>query len=165
MKKYNFKRYFFLFSYVFIFSISIVITTIVLHEMGHYYTGKTIGCRDIKIFLFDESNQATYTQMNCKDFSPILMLSGFFFIIPFAIYLAYLKYFPERHFSLIIIGFNFLISSLDIMVFTNIYLISLFLNLLGFIIIILGETLLIDKIIYLSRKGEKYDFGTTTSGL
>lgn len=146
------KIYFLILFYIIVFNIAITSATIVLHELGHFFTGFNFGCKNIKIILLDDSFN-TYTQMNCPESISynLLAISGFFFILPFCIFLLILKNY-EKYYSFIVFGLNLIISLSDIALFSITFL-YLFL-LAGLFLIICGETLLINKyLIYIERIG------------
>src|SRR3989344_2098792 len=144
--KNEFKIYISALLYIIIFNIIVVSSVIALHELGHFYIGQYLGCENIKIVLLDESLK-TYTQMNCSPDMPMpsiyaLMLAGFLFVIPISIALIFMRNY-EKFYSVIAIGFNFLISSSDLSVFPAAF--SYIFPVLGVIFILYGETLLINN--------------------
>ncbi|MFC2143465.1 hypothetical protein ACFLQN_03630 [Candidatus Aenigmatarchaeota archaeon] len=141
-------KYLTLLVYVIVFNISIVVSTVVIHEIGHFSLGAYYGCDDMKIILYDDDNSAVYTQMTCesKENFSVLALGGFLLTIPFALSFLLLKNRPERYFSLIAIGFNLTVSTSDVTVFDTSFL-PLLLIVIGGLSIIIGENLLINKYI------------------
>ena len=147
---YTKSKYLTLFVYVIIFNISIIATTVVIHEMGHFFLGTVYECEDMKIVLYDDQDSSVYTRMICQsnDYLPILTLGGFLFTIPFALVFLILKNRPERYFSLVSFGFNLAVSTSDVALFDVVFLPTLLL-IMGGLAIIIGENLLINKYIEL----------------
>lgn len=157
MKKFTI-AYIQLLLYLIVLNISIVSSILIFHEAGHFLLGDYIGCKNIKIVLFDSSLFDTYTEMNCQMTTPIylLKLGGFLLVVPFSlIFLLFLKGFPENRFFWVIIGFNILISLADLTFFTKDFILMLLFTLIGVILIIIGENLLIDRFLlfYKSKIG------------
>ena len=50
--------------FTFLLSISVVLATLSIHEIGHYITGIMSGCKNIKLVIFS-SDYGTYTEMTC----------------------------------------------------------------------------------------------------
>jgi hypothetical protein len=147
MKKIT-KIYFYLLLYIIALNVSIVLATLLFHEAGHFFIGEYLGCKNIKIVLFDSSIFNTYTEMNCPLAVPVMLLKlgGFLFTVPFALFfLIFLNGFPEKKFYWVILGFNLLISLADLTYFTKAFILILSFTILGTILIIIGENLLIDK--------------------
>jgi hypothetical protein len=105
---------------VIIMALALTTTAVVLHEAGHMVAGALAGCKDIKILLFDASLE-TYTSMQCPGgiSANLISLSGFLLVIPFAI-AVYFQGGYDRFYSLVILGFNFMISGSDLSVLGNI---------------------------------------------
>jgi hypothetical protein len=138
--------------HIIIFNVTLTSATIVFHELGHFYTGSLAGCDNIKIVLLD-SHLSTYTQMNCTTeiSGYLLFFSGFILVIPFAILLFLLKNY-EKYYALVALGFNFIISLSDIVLFSSS--LSIPFIVLGVISVIIGETLLINKyLLFIERMG------------
>jgi len=147
MKKFT-KLYLRLLLYIVILNVSIVSATLLFHEAGHFFIGDYLGCKNIKIIIFDSSLFNTYTEMNCPPSAPLFLLElgGFLFVIPFSLFfLLLLGSFPEKNFFWIILGFNVLISLSDMMVLVKAFIFIFSFTLLGTILIIIGENLLIDR--------------------
>ena len=147
MKKFT-KLYLRLLLYIVILNVSIVSATLLFHEAGHFFIGDYLGCKNIKIIIFDSSLFNTYTEMNCPPSTPLFLLElgGFLFVIPFSLFfLLLLGSFPEKNFFWIILGFNVLISLSDMMVLVKAFIFIFSFTLLGTILIIIGENLLIDR--------------------
>ena len=118
--------------------------TTVIHEGGHYVTGRLLGCSNVEIVLLDEKFE-TYTKMNCDPAIPdyemnMLMLSGLLFIIP----AAALLYIVRRDFflSALLFGFNLVISFSDFASFGTAQYTLFF---AGAAFVIYGETILADR--------------------
>ena len=140
------KIYFSVLFYIIIFNAIMISSTIVFHELGHFVIGSSISCQGMQIVLLDQSFN-TYTKMNCPPEIPdyfiyALMLGGFLIVAPFAFLLSLFKGY-ERHYSLIVIGFNSLISSSDLSIFPKIY--SYLFMIFGVIVVMYGEALLISR--------------------
>lgn len=149
MKKYV-SLYVYLLFYLIALNVSVASATLIFHEAGHFYTGEFLGCKNIKIVLFDSSPFNTYTEMNCPPsvLISLLELGGLLLTIPLSLFfLLFLDGFPEKHFFWIILGFNILISLEDLKYFSQATLFIIPFALLGSLLVIVGENLLIDKII------------------
>jgi len=136
--------------YLIILNVSVVSATLIFHEAGHFFVGEYIGCKNIKIVLFDSSIFNTYTEMNCplNIQLSLLELGGFILVIPFSLsFLLFLDGFPEKKFFWVILGFNLLISLTDLTYFSKAFIFTLLLTIIGIALIIFGENLLIDKFI------------------
>jgi len=142
------------FIYILVINISIVLSTVVLHEAGHAIAGNYLGCSNIKIVIYDTLAASTFTQMSCQSDVPVesLALSGILLIIPYALFFVTLPRIPERYMSIVIIGFNFMLTVSDAMVLTNSPLLPTILVILGSVSVIVGEALFIDKALISYRK-------------
>lgn len=122
----------------------ISLSTIILHELGHFVFGLLINCKDIKVVIFDTKIMSSYTEMECPPNTNILLLglSGSFLTLPVSlIYLFFFKNF-EKYFGLIIFGFNLSLSSFDFQKYLNLPFADIF-SIIGIIIVIYAEYLLI----------------------
>jgi hypothetical protein len=130
--------------YTILFSVSVSLATVVLHEAGHYLSGLLVGCSNIKLVLID-SETGTYTQMNCVNKQPayFALAGAFMLTLPFALSFLLLKGF-ERNFLFVTLGFNLTISMVDIPILF-LQPIALF---LGIASIVFGECLLVDKSLF-----------------
>lgn len=159
MKKIT-KAYLYLLIYLILLNISVVSATLFFHEAGHFFVGDYLGCRNIKIVLFDSSLFNTYTELNCPLNAPLLLLElgGFLFTIPFSLFfLLLLNGFPEKYFFWVILGFNLLISLADLTYFIKAFIFILSFTILGTILVIIGENLLINKfLIFYKNKVGRY---------
>ncbi len=128
-----------------IFALALTTTAVVLHEAGHLVTGWAAGCKDISITLFS-TNLETYTSMQCAQMGgllpDILALSGFLFVVPFAIAL-YLQGGYEKFYSLVVLGFNFMIASADMELIGQIAANATIMA--GAILILVGENMVISR--------------------
>jgi hypothetical protein len=134
--------------YLIALNISVVSATLFFHEAGHFFIGEYLGCKNIKIVLFDSSIFNTYTEMNCPPAAPLLLLElgGFLFTIPLSLFfLLFLNGFPEKNFFWVILGFNLLIGLADLTYFIKAFIFIFSFTILGTILIIIGENLLIDR--------------------
>ncbi len=134
--------------YIMVFTFIIIASTVVLHESGHFLVGNLIGCNDIEIIFLDETFN-TYTKMVCSQGMEnrlylTLYISGLAFILPFALLLYFLKGY-EKYYYLVVLGFNFIISSSDIANFPEIFGYSSII--LGSILLVYGEIMLISSYI------------------
>jgi hypothetical protein len=92
-------------------TIAIATATVALHELGHAAAGSAAGCKDIKINFLDNEFNA-YTEMRCSQgMGQAMAMSGFLLVIPFALALWM---FRAKHYSLVVLGFNLIISYSDI---------------------------------------------------
>jgi hypothetical protein len=145
MKK--FQIFFTALIFTILLNILVCSSTLILHELGHFYLGIKYGCENIKLVLID-SNFGTYTEMRCKNVLPFYFpsLGAFIFVIPFVSLFLLLKNFIEKYLFFIGLGFNISISIADFPAIAT-------LQLLGFSVgvglILYGEILLIDKLLYL----------------
>lgn len=128
-----------------LFNILIVSSTVLLHEAGHFLTGTYADCKHIKLVLFD-STLGTYTEMSCPYEQPqyFPLVGAVLLTTPFALSFTLLKNFPEKNFFWISIGFNFIIAVTDLPTIASLQISSF---VLGLFLIILGEILLIDKLL------------------
>jgi len=72
-------------------------STLLLHELGHFFLGIQAGCKNIKMVLID-SELGTYTEMNCPNEQSFYfsLLGAFIFVLPFLSSFLLLKNFPEK---------------------------------------------------------------------
>jgi len=145
IRKIYFSEFLVLFLYVILVNSMVTSATLLLHELGHYTLGLYEGCEKIKFVLLD-SEQGTYTEMVCPRAESwyFAVLGAFVFVIPYSILFIFLKNFPERHLSMIIIGFNFLIASADFSFFP---IINPIVFCIGVILIIWKEIIFIDNLL------------------
>lgn len=138
--------------HIVIFNVTLTSATIVFHELGHFTAGSMAGCDNIKVVLLD-NHMTTYTQMNCSSTVPsyILFFSGFMLVIPFAIFLFFLKNY-EKFYSLVALGFNLIISISDVVLFSSF--LALPFLILGILFVVIGETFLINRyLLFIERMG------------
>jgi hypothetical protein len=115
-----------------ILGLVVVVSVVVLHEAGHYLAGRAIGCSNVEVVLLDSEYQ-TYTKMNCQNPSNLMFLSGLVLILPLSVVLLFFN----RSYSLIIFGFNLLVSSSDFSYFPVLF--SQFAMITGFLTVMGGE--------------------------
>jgi len=146
-----FKYYATAFIYLLLITILISLSTIVLHELGHFIFSYLVGCQQIKIILsFDNSNISTYTEMACPQSinTFLLGISGFFIVLPISLLFFLISSGGEKYLALIMIGFNFIVSASDFEVYLKLPLSDIITILIGSVIIVVGETLLIEKLVF-----------------
>jgi hypothetical protein len=131
--------------FVLVSNVLIVITTTILHEMGHLFVGILYGCRG-KIIFLDTETLATYSQLICEETNIFISIGSFIFTIPFALLFLLLKP-PERNFFKIIFGLSIFSGSLDISEAFGLPFLFYIPYIIGFIIICYGECILIDNVI------------------
>ena len=157
MKRYRrknfkyFKYYATAFIYLLLVTILVSLSTIVLHELGHFIFSYLVGCQKIKIILsFDNGNISTYTEMACPQSINTFLLgvSGFFILLPISILFFLISKEGEKYLALIMIGFNFIVSASDFEMYLKLPYSDTISILIGSMIIILGEILLIEKSIF-----------------
>jgi hypothetical protein len=139
------KMFFMLLFAAIIFNVLVVSSTLLLHEAGHFLTGLVAGCQNIKLIIFD-SVLGTYTEMNCpsEQSTYFPLMGALVFTLPFSFLLLILSKFPEKNFFWIGLGFNLVISVAD---FPQIVFMQLISFIFGLALIVIGEVLLIDKLI------------------
>jgi len=121
-------------------------STLLLHELGHFFLGAEAGCKNIKLVLLD-SELGTYTEMNCPKEQSFFFasLGAFIFVVPFSLSFLFLKNFPEKNLSWISLGFNFTIGLVD---FPPIIFVQMAGAFFGFLLIGYGEMVLIDDLLF-----------------
>ncbi|MEM5829360.1 MAG: hypothetical protein QW040_00025 [Candidatus Aenigmatarchaeota archaeon] len=134
--------------FVTLFNLLICSSTLLMHEMGHFFLGMGMGCKGIKLVLLD-SELGTYTEMNCpKEHSIFFPVAGaFVLVLPFLFLFLLFKDFLEKNLFWIGVGFNFTIAMVDFP-FTILQFLSFF---FGLCLIIYGEILLIDKLLSIMK--------------
>ena len=144
-----FKLFAKIFLYFLLLTILFSFSTIVLHELGHFIFGLYVGCRPVKIVLFDTSIMTTYTEMECLPTvnMHLLGISGFFVVLPISLLYFLISKGGEKYLALIMIGFNFVISVNDFDIYLKFPFPQVF-AIIGSLLIILGEILLIEKTIF-----------------
>lgn len=122
-------------------------STLLLHELGHFFTGLQAGCESIKLVILD-SELGTYTEMNCPSKQPFYfsIVGAFLFVLPLSFSFLLIKNFPERNLFWVSFGFNLTIGLTD---FPSFFQAPLFI--LGFLLIFRGEMLLIDDLLFLYK--------------
>jgi len=148
MKK-TLKKFFLVFLYIILINIILTLSTISLHELGHFILGSFYGCEKMKVILIDTDIASTftpYTIMSCNQniSEKKLSLGAFLFTIPFGLLFFLLKLKPEKYFGLIIIGFNILISTLDVKKIIDLDILYYLEFIIGVLLIIRGEMLIVD---------------------
>jgi hypothetical protein len=133
-----------------IISASVIFSTLALHEAGHYASGLIAGCKNIRLILFS-SDLGSYTEMSCPQeqsaFFPVI--GAFMLTTPFALSFLLLKKFNERFFIWVSLGFNLIISVIDV---TNLLPLQILIFVLGIVAITFGEALIIDNILLFTRR-------------
>ncbi len=150
MKKNLLREFFF----IALISVSISLATIVVHELGHFFAGISEKCDPMKIILIDSYGMKTYTEMECpetKNLAIKISFGGLFTGTLFALLFYIVPVTQDRYFSLIVLGFNFIISSYDLLSFIG-YVGFSALILLGGFLITLGEVFIIDKKLFGEEK-------------
>ena len=137
--------------YLLLITILISLSTIILHELGHFIFSYLAGCQQIKVILsLEDSNITTYTEMECPQSISMFLLgiSGFFIVLPISILFFLISSGGEKYLALVMIGFNFIVSASDFEVYLKLPLSDIITILIGSVIILIGETLLIEKSIF-----------------
>ena len=137
--------------YTILLNILIISTTVLLHELGHFTSGILADCSAIKLVLIDQS-VGTYTEMSCPHEQAFYfpLLGAFMIVLPFSLLFLLLRKFPEKNLFWICIGFNLIIAIAD---FPPIGALQIFISVMGVCLIVLGEFLLIDKLLLLLVRG------------
>jgi len=122
----------------------IVTATVIIHESGHFAAGTLLGCKDVQVTLFDEHLE-TYTKMSCGSIGQVkfdaIALGGLMFILPISLVLFLLN---KKNYSMIIFGFNLVISSSDYTYFLPSA--AVYASIIaGALTVIYGESLLVDR--------------------
>ena len=108
-----------LFAYLLLLNLALITTAVALHEAGHLAFGSLAGCTGGKIVLADLEQEwaGPYTEMNCPPGTAkaLLGLSGFPFVILFALIFFLLGPSPLRGFGFVLLGFSLVLGSLDIL--------------------------------------------------
>jgi hypothetical protein len=150
-------------SYFTFVTLIVALSTLLLHESGHAAFGMAFGCKDVKIIIFDSLSAYPYTEMTCNNMNPLLMgFSSFILVLPFLVFYFLSPHIPERFLPLMMIGFNFMISSWDLQtyvydkIFFPVFLVGSALLLYSEVMFIEEEGFFLKHII--RRKGENiYD--------
>lgn len=131
------------FIFIIIITNFIFIGTISVHELGHLGIAKTTGCQDIKIIY--EGNGFPHTEVNCEDTSKQMqwVIGGIAlpFFIALLLFLSGGTHIKEM--AMQIVGFNLIISYLDIQALGLSKTIAVFGLILGATFATLGLILLI----------------------
>jgi len=146
-----FKYYVRVLFYLLLITILISLSTIILHELGHFIFSYFAGCQQIKIIIsLEDGNITTYTEMECLQNINMFLLgiSGFFIVLLVSIFFLLISKEGERYLALIMIGFNFIVSASDFEAYLKLPFSDILTILIGSVIIIVGETLLIEKSIF-----------------
>lgn len=152
-----------LFAYILLLNIAVFAASVFLHELGHLAVGNLLGCSGGEIVLLDlfrPENLGPYTLISCPpqvgaDFSLLLGLSGFAFLIPFGIIFILLKRFPERNMGYIVFGMGLLLAGLDFLLVIPSSLITYLSIIAGTALVCVGEVLLINDYISYKNYREK----------
>lgn len=135
----DFLRYFI---FIIILTNFIFIGTITVHEVGHLLTSRTFGC-DFGKIVYEQG--FPHTEILCGDsFNSLtkVILGGIFLPLIIAILLYFAGGTFIREVSLLIIGFNFIISYQDILDMGFSKSLSIFLSIAGIILILVSIGLL-----------------------
>lgn len=138
--------YFKLFIYVTLFTTSVLCTSIILHEFGHFVAGGMMGCSG-EIILFDAQLLGPHTDLTCPDGADttFLLLGSFLLIVPFALLFLTLRRFPEIYFSMVIIGMAIFTAAIDLQMLFGLEVIREIIVIIGIIITLIGQYLLTDR--------------------
>lgn len=144
MKKFQ-KFLFKTFIFTILLNVLICTSTLLLHELGHFFLGMQAECKNIKLVLLD-SELGTYTEMNCKKEQPLYfaLIGAFIFVLPFSLSFLILKNFPEKNLFWISLGFNFTIGLTDFPPIAFAQIAGIF---VGFLLVSYGEMVLIDDLL------------------
>jgi len=135
------------FIYLTIFTVVVLATTIVLHELGHFFVGIGEGCK-AEIILLSTESAGTFTRLECNFISnPILLyMSAFLLVIPFALsFILFFKDLPERNFGIMILGVGIFSAAHDMKILTGLEASSFMSFLAGIIIYTIGQFLLAER--------------------
>lgn len=143
------QRYFVILLYMLLINILLTLSTVSLHELGHFLMGISHCCENIKIILFDVNNLSTYTEMNCeKCISVEMIAAGFLFVLtPVSLLFFLLKERPERLYGLMMIGLNLIIGVSDVKKIIDLPLLLTVETLVGMGLVIWAELLMINNIL------------------
>ncbi len=135
------------FTYLTIFTVVVIATTIVLHELGHFFVGVGEGC-DAEIILLSTESAGTFTRLECNSINnPMLLYSSACqVVIPFAAsFIIFFRGLPERNFGLMILGVGVFSASHDMMTLTGLEAASFLSFIVGIIIYTTGQFLLAER--------------------
>jgi|GEM_PF-3272529 len=110
-------------SYLVLLNLIICAAGLLLHELGHLASGSWIGCSGGGIAAGDMLNltvPGVFTALICPapvghGMAAFLGLSGFLFIVPFALAFMALKQRPEKNFAYVLLGFSVVLAGLDLL--------------------------------------------------
>ncbi|MEM5875337.1 MAG: hypothetical protein QXW01_00070 [Candidatus Aenigmatarchaeota archaeon] len=149
MKRSIIRKYLKNFLYILTITVLISISTIIIHEFGHFLLGLIANCKDVKIILFGFDFMKTYTILECmKNLDKkIIGLSGSFLVLPICIIMFLWIKTPDKYLSLVMLGFNLIISTWDFEKYLG-FINNELIIFLGIVLIIMGEILTVEKYVF-----------------
>jgi len=143
----------YLMAYIILLNFAVIVAGIALHELGHLAAGMLFNCKGGEVVMIDLLNPAAnpgpYTSMSCPamvsgNMAAFLGVSGFMFVIPFALAFLMLKRFPEKNLAYVIIGFSLGLASLDLLLVLAHYAVIYASLAAGVLVMCMGESFLLD---------------------
>lgn len=133
--------YFSIVWFIVLMNITILISSIIIHEFGHLFFGYLENCKAV-IIAFNTKDFSTYTELECsKSPSFFVVMGGLLFTFFFSFLFTLLST-VERNFSIVILGLSFILAVDDLVLFG---IPSYFPLISGIILFTVGEILFIDS--------------------
>jgi len=148
-------------SYLVFLNVIICAAGLLLHELGHLAAGAWIGCAGTGIAAGDMLNltiPGVFTALVCParvghDTAAFLGLSGFLFIVPFALAFMPLKQMPEKNLAYVLLGFSVVLAGLDLLLVLPFSFVVYAAFAAGVAVLCMGEVFLVgDYVDYLKHK-------------
>ncbi|MFH8092886.1 MAG: M50 family metallopeptidase [Candidatus Aenigmatarchaeota archaeon] len=124
-----------------IINITILIATVSIHELGHAFVGKLIGCVNAKAVIYDSSSSNPYTELLCDKNISTTYLAGLIFTTLFGLSFMFFDKNSQKALTLIIIGFGILLAALDMVEITGINLMKYVFIFFGLLSLVIGQVI------------------------
>ncbi len=126
-----------------LFNVGIVLSILALHEIGHVLLGVYVGCEAGRAIIFDTLQEGPYAELVCSNSTDytIAYTGSLLLTTIFAVIFLFLRNSPYRNFFLVVIGFNILFASLDLVALFGMETIQYVSIGLGMVLVIIGEFL------------------------
>jgi len=124
-----------------IINLTILISTLTIHELGHALAGKLLGCASAKAVIFDSNSPNPYTELSCYREEKTTYAAGLLLTTIFGLSFLTFETKPQKILSLVIIGFGIFLASLDIVEFTGLNFIQYIFIFFGLLSLITGQIL------------------------
>lgn len=126
-------------AYFLLTNLMIIVTVVLLHEVGHVFLGTLLGCSEAKILL-EFPKIMVSTKLVCPaGVRGIVSMGSFLFTIPFSLSFLVFEKLPEKEFVWIALGLTVFTSAQDVVNLTQISFLFPVFIISGLVLVLYGE--------------------------